>query len=147
MKKLFLILIAFFSVSVFSQDPFDRKQREQTEYPKEGLTLPPVSACVYSEPRLAEERPLAQLHIVGVVQYGKQAEVLFNDNGHILSVQVGQRIGKEGYLIEKVSKNSVRSVFNVFFDPMDNLLSGRESRLFTSLKTGPHGGDTPATCS
>ena len=40
MKKLFLILIAFFSVSVFSQDPFDRKQREQTEYPKEGLTLP-----------------------------------------------------------------------------------------------------------
>lgn len=93
MKKLFLILIAFFSVSTFSQDPFDRKQREQTEYPKEGLTLPPVSACVYSEPRLAEERPLAQLHIVGVVQYGKQAEVLFNDNGHILSVQVGQRIG------------------------------------------------------
>ena len=89
MKKLFLILIAFFSVSAFSQDPFDRKQREQTEYPKEGLTLPPVSACVYSEPRLAEERPLAQLHIVGVVQYGKQ------------------RIGKEGYLIEKVSKNSV----------------------------------------
>ena len=57
MKKLFLILIAFFSVSAFSQDPFDRKQREQTEYPKEGLTLPPVSACVYSEPRLAEERP------------------------------------------------------------------------------------------
>ena len=88
MKKLFLILIATFSVSVFSQDPFDRKQREQTEYPKEGLTLPPVSACVYSEPRLAEERPLAQLHIVGVVQYGKQAEVLFNDDGHILSVQV-----------------------------------------------------------
>ena len=43
MKKLFLILIATFSVSVFSQDPFDRKQREQTEYPKEGLTLPPVS--------------------------------------------------------------------------------------------------------
>ena len=100
-------MIAFFSVSAFSQDPFDRKQREQTEYPKEGLTLPPVSACVYSEPRLAEERPLAQLHIVGVVQYGKQAEVLFNDNEHILSVQVGQRIGKEGYLIEKVSKNSV----------------------------------------
>jgi len=96
MKKLFLILIAFFSVSAFSQDPFDRKQREQTEYPKEGLTLP-----------LAEERPLAQLHIVGVVQYGKQAEVLFNDDGHILSVQIGQRIGKEGYLIEKVSKNSV----------------------------------------
>jgi len=31
MKKLFLILIATFSVSVFSQDPFDRKQREQTE--------------------------------------------------------------------------------------------------------------------
>ena len=27
--------------------------------------------------------------------------------GHILSAQVGQRIGKEGYLIEKVSKNSV----------------------------------------
>ena len=46
MKKLFLILIATFSVSVFSQDPFDRKQREQTEYPKEGLTLPPVSTCV-----------------------------------------------------------------------------------------------------
>ena len=94
MKKLFLILIAFFSVSSFSQDPFDRKQREQTEYPKEGLTL-------------AEERPLAQLHIVGVLQYGKQAEVLFNDDGHILLVQVGQRIGKEGYLIEKVSKNSL----------------------------------------
>lgn len=36
MKKLFLILIAFFSVSAFSQDPFNRKQREQTEYPKEG---------------------------------------------------------------------------------------------------------------
>ena len=66
-----------------------------------------MSTCVYSEPRLAEERPLAQLHIVGVVQYGKQAEVLFNDDGHILSAQVGQRIGKEGYLIEKVSKNSV----------------------------------------
>ena len=72
MKKLFFILIAIFSVSAFSQDPFDRKQREQTEYPKEGLTLPPVSACVYSEPRLAEERPLAQLHIVGVVQYGNR---------------------------------------------------------------------------
>ena len=100
-------MIAFFSVSAFSQDPFDRKQREQTEYPKEGLTLPPVSTCVYSEPRLAEERPLAQLHIVGVVQYGKQAEVLFNDDGHILSAQVGQRIGQEGYLIEKVTKNSV----------------------------------------
>ena len=100
-------MIAFFSVSVFSQDPFDRKQREKTEYPKEGLTLPPVSTCVYSEPRLAEERPLTQLHIVGVVQYGKQAEVLFNNDGHILSAQVGQRIGKEGYLIEKVSKNSV----------------------------------------
>ena len=54
MKKLFLILIAFFSVSAFSQDPFDRKQREQTEYPKEGLTLPSVSTCVYSELRLAE---------------------------------------------------------------------------------------------
>ena len=107
MKKLFLILIAFFfCINIFARS-FDRKQREQTEYPKEGLTLPPVSACVYSEPRLAEERPLAQLHIVGVVQYGKQAEVLFNDDGHILSVQVGQRIGKEGYLIEKVSKNSV----------------------------------------
>ena len=103
MKKFFLILIAFFSVSSFSQDPFDRKQREQTEYPKEGLTLPPVSTCVYSEPR----RPLAQLHIVGVLQYGKQAEVLFNDDGHILLVQVGQRIGQEGYLIEKVSKDSV----------------------------------------
>lgn len=66
-----------------------------------------MSTCVYSELRLAEERPLAQLDIVGVVQYGKQAEVLFNDDGHILSVQVGQRIGKEGYLIEKVSKNGV----------------------------------------
>jgi len=92
MKKLFFILIAIFSVSAFSQDPFDRKQREQTEYPKEGLTLPP---------------PAAQLHIVGVVQYGKQVEVLFNDDRNILSAQVGQRIGKEGYLIEKVSKNSV----------------------------------------
>lgn len=38
------------------------------------------------------------------------------------------------------------SVFNVFFDPMDNLLSGRKSRLFTLLKTGANGGDTPATC-
>lgn len=66
-----------------------------------------MSTCVYSEPRLAEERPLAQLHIVGVLQYGKQAEVLFNDDGHILLVQVGQRIGQEGYLIEKVSKDSV----------------------------------------
>ena len=47
------------------------------------------------------------LHIVGVLQYGKQAEVLFNDDGHILLVQVGQRIGQEGYLIEKVSKDSV----------------------------------------
>ena len=107
MKKFFLILIVIFSVSAFSQDPFNRKQREQTEYLKEGLTLLPVSTCVYSESRLAEERPLAQLHIVGIVQYGKQAEVLFNDDGHILSVQVGQRIGKEGYLIEKASKNSV----------------------------------------
>ena len=107
MKKFFLILIVIFSVSAFSQDPFNRKQREQTEYLKEGLTLLPVSTCVYSEPRLAEERPLAQLQIVGIVQYGKQAEVLFNDDGHILSVQVGQRIGKEGYLIEKASKNSV----------------------------------------
>ena len=126
MKKLFLILIAIFSVSAFSRDPFDRKQREQTKYPKEGFTLPPVSACVYSEPRLAEERPLAQLHVVGVVQYGKQAEVLFNDDEN---------------------KNKVRSVFNVFFDPMDNLLSGRESRIFTSLKASSHGGDTPTTCS
>ena len=107
MKKLFLILIAIFSVSAFSRDPFVRKQREQTEYPKEGLTLPLVLACVYSELRLAEERPLAQLHIVGVVQYGKQAEVFFNDDGDILSAQVGQRTGKEAYLIEKVSKNSV----------------------------------------
>ena len=41
------------------------------------------------------------------MQYGKQAEVFFNDDGYILSAKVGQRIGKEGYLIEKVSKNSV----------------------------------------
>ena len=95
MKKLFLILIAFFSVSSFSQDPFDRKQREQTEYPKEGLTLPPVSACVYSEPRLAEERPLAQLHIVGVLQYGKQAEVLFNDDGHICWFKSGRELERK----------------------------------------------------
>ena len=107
MKKLFLILIAFFSVSAFSQDPFDRKQREQTEYPKEGLTLPPVLACVYSEPRLAEERPLAQLHIVGVVQYGKQAEVLFNDDRHSsVCSKSGRGFGKEGYLIEKVTKTA-----------------------------------------
>ena len=44
MKKLFLILIAFFSVSTFSQDPFDRKQREQTEskrgaHPTAGVGL------------------------------------------------------------------------------------------------------------
>ena len=45
------------------------------------------------------------------------------------------------------NKNKVRSVFDLFFDPMDNLLSGRKSRLFTSLKTSSHGGDTPATCS
>ena len=37
---------------------------------------------------------MAQLHVVGVVQYGKHAEVLFNDDGYILPVQVGQRIGK-----------------------------------------------------
>ena len=55
MKKALLNLDSvFFCIVIFARS-FDRKQREQTEYPK-GLTLPPVSACVYSGPRLAEER-------------------------------------------------------------------------------------------
>ena len=106
MKKLFLILIAFFLYQHFRKILLIVNKENKPNIQR-GAHPTPVSTCVYSEPRLAEERPLAQLHVVGVVQYGKQTEVLFNDDGYILSVQVGQRIGKEGYLIEKVSKNSV----------------------------------------
>ena len=65
MKKAFLNLDSVFFCISISQDPFDRKQREQTEYPKEGLTLPPVLACVYSEPRLAEETPIGSATYCG----------------------------------------------------------------------------------
>ena len=65
-KALFKSLIAdFFLYPVFSQDPFDRKQREQTEYPKEGLTLPPVSTCVYSETETGGGTPIGSTTYCG----------------------------------------------------------------------------------
>ena len=88
-------------------DPFDRTQRQAAENPVTPLNR--ANTCTFKEPTLAAESAFEQLKLVGVVLYKQQPETLFLDmRKQLVIAKPGYRLGQEGYLLQKISKQGVQ---------------------------------------
>ena len=108
MKLQHYILIAGFFIVGFAQaaDPFDRTQRQSSENLQARVQS---SHCTFSEPSLAAESNFEQLKLVGVVLYKASPEALFLDmRQQLIIAKQGNRLGQEGYLLQKISKQGVQ---------------------------------------
>ena len=107
MKKLFLILIAFFSVSVFSQDPLIVNKENKPNIQKRGS---PYRRCRLAYIRSRDWRRNA--HWLSYILW-ESCNTVNRQKCYLMMMGIfclfksGRGLEKEGYLIEKVSKNSV----------------------------------------
>lgn len=100
------------SLNVVATDPFDRSQRQQSE--KQPIELAKTQTkCVFNEPVFAPESSFNQLKLVGVILYKSSPKALFlNMNQQLIAVKQEQRLGQEGYLLQKILKDGVHLLFS-----------------------------------
>lgn len=101
-----LITCLFSAWLAQAADPFDRTQRQSSENLQPRVQR---SHCTFSEPSLAAESDFEQLKLVGVVLYKTSPEALFLDmRQQLIIAKQGNRLGQEGYLLQKISKQGVQ---------------------------------------
>ena len=118
MKYWFFLVALFFMNCSWGQDPFDKTQRNSSQFDNAQTVLEqteiissdvPDNLCGADENRQAAEIPLNALKLVGVViSKGKALALLQDQNLQIYSVLEGVDVAKEGYLVEKIHQNKVQ---------------------------------------
>ena len=118
MKYWFYLIALFFMNCTWGQDPFDKTQRNRSQFDNAQTVLEqteiissdvPNNLCGADENRQAAEIPLSALKLVGVVISKNKAFALLQDQDlQIYSVLEGVNVAKEGYLVEKIHQNKVQ---------------------------------------
>ena len=118
MKYWFFLVALFFMNCSWGQDPFDKTQRNSSQFDNAQTVLEqteiissdvPNNLCGADVNRQAAEIPLNALKLVGVVIFRDKAlALLLDQNLQIYSVLEGVDVAKEGYLVEKIYQNKVQ---------------------------------------
>ena len=118
MKYWFYLIALFFMNFSWGQDPFDKTQRNRSQFDNAQTVMEqteiissdvPNNPCGADENRQAVEIPLNALKLVGVViSKDKAFALLLDQDLQIYSVLEGVDVAKEGYLVEKIYKNKVQ---------------------------------------
>ena len=118
MKYWFFLVALFFMNCSWGQDPFDKTQRNSSQFDNAQTVMEqieiissnvPNNPCGEDENRQAAEIPLNALKLVGVViSKDKAFALLLDQDLQIYSVLEGVDVAKEGYLVEKIHQNKVQ---------------------------------------
>ena len=118
MKYWFYLSALFFMNCSWGQDPFDKTQRNGSQFDNAQPVLEqteiissdvPNNLCGADENRQAAEIPLSALKLVGVVISKDKAFALLQDQDlQIYSVLEGVDVAQEGYVVTKINQNKVQ---------------------------------------
>ena len=118
MKYWFYLIALFFMNFSWGQDPFDKTQRNRSQFDNAQTVMEqteiissdvPNNQCGADENRQAAEIPLNALKLVGVViSKDKALALLLDQDLQIYSVLEGVDVAKEGYLVAKIHQNKVQ---------------------------------------
>ena len=118
MKYWFYLIALFFMNCSWGQDPFDKTQRNSSQFDNAQTVLEqteiissdvPNNLCGADENRQAAEIPLNDLKLVGVViSKDKAFALLLDQDLQIYSVLEGVDVAQEGYVVTKINQNKVQ---------------------------------------
>lgn len=118
MKYWFYLIALFFMNCSWGQDPFDKTQRNRSQFDNARTVMEqteilssdvPNNQCGEDENRQAAEIPLNALKLVGVViSKDKAFALLLDQNLQIYSVLEGVDVAQEGYVVTKINQNKVQ---------------------------------------
>ena len=118
MKYWFYLSALFFMNCTWGQDPFDKTQRNRSQFDNEQTVMEqteiissdvPNNLCGADENRQAAEIPLNALKLVGVViSKDKSFALLLDQDLQIYSVLEGVDVAQEGYVVTKINQNKVQ---------------------------------------
>jgi len=118
MKHWFFLIILFFMNCSWGQDPFDKTQRNRSQFDNAQTVMEqteiissdvPNNLCGADENRQAAEIPLNALKLVGVViSKDKAFALLLDQDLQIYSVLEGVDVAQEGYVVTKINQNKVQ---------------------------------------
>lgn len=118
MKYWFYLITLFFMNCSWGQDPFDKTQRNRSQFDNAQIVMEqteiissdvPNNLCGADENRQAAEIPLNALKLVGVViSKDKSFALLVDQDLQIYSVLEGVDVAKEGYVVTKINQNKVQ---------------------------------------
>ena len=118
MKYWFFLVALFFMNCSWGQDPFDKTQRNSSQFDNAQTVLEqteiissdvPNNLCGADENRQAAEIPLNALKLVGVViSKDKAFALLLDQDLQIYSVLEGVDVAQEGYVVTKINQNKVQ---------------------------------------
>ena len=118
MKYWFYLIALFFMNCSWGQDPFDKTQRNSSQFDNAQTVLEqteiissdvPNNLCGADENRQAAEIPLNALKLVGVViSKDKAFALLLDQDLQIYSVLEGVDVAQEGYVVTKINQNKVQ---------------------------------------
>ena len=118
MKHCFYLITLFFMNCSWGQDPFDKTQRNRSQFDNAQIVMEqtdiissdvPNNLCGADENRQAAEIPLNALKLVGVViSKDKAFALLLDQDLQIYSVLEGVDVAQEGYVVTKINQNKVQ---------------------------------------
>ena len=118
MKHCFYLITLFFMNCSWGQDPFDKTQRNRSQFDNAQIVMEqtdiissdvPNNLCGADENRQAAEIPLNALKLVGVViSKDKTFALLLDQDLQIYSVLEGVGVAQEGYVVTKINQNKVQ---------------------------------------
>ena len=118
MKYWFYLITLFFMNCSWGQDPFDKTQRNSSQFDNAQTVMEqteiissdvPNNLCGADENRQAADIPLNALKLVGVVISKDKAFALLLDQGfQIYSILEGVDVAQEGYVVTKINQNKVQ---------------------------------------
>ena len=118
MKYWFYLITLFFMNCSWGQDPFDKTQRNRSQFDNAQTVMEqteiissdvPNNQCGADENRQAAEIPLNALKLVGVViSKDKAFALLLDQDLQIYSVLEGVDVAQEGYVVTKINQNKVQ---------------------------------------
>lgn len=118
MKYWFFLVALFFMNCSWGQDPFDKTQRNGSQFDNAQTVMEqteiissdvPNNLCGADENRQAAEIPLKDLKLAGVViSKDKAFALLLDQDLQIYSVLEGVDVAQEGYVVTKINQNKVQ---------------------------------------
>lgn len=109
MKSLFSIALLL-SCYTYAQanDPFDKTQRSTFQTKHAPADSPSHHKCIPQQQVIAEEIPVNQLKIVGILQHKTRQQALFNRDQQLFMVSIGDVIAQEQLKVQHINKQAVQ---------------------------------------